>query len=88
MVGKRGFVKFWCVSHRRVDLEGGVFNHRYICEGMDKNRNKHGLFFVLVRIIMVRKRKNKYLTRFIWIVMGGCMRDEVNGRLSKNQYWI
>ena len=43
------------------------------------NRITHSLLLVCAIRINIRKVNDKYLTRFIWIVMGGCMCDESNG---------
>ena len=45
------------------------------------NSNKNGIFLMWVIRRIIQKEKNKYLTRVIWIGMGGCMHDECN-RLS------
>ena len=41
--------------------------------------NKRGIFLTSVIRIIIRKVKNKYLTLFISIVIGACVRDEIDG---------
>ena len=43
------------------------------------DKNKCHLFLTWARKKMLKKGNNKYFSRLIWIVMGGCVRDESYG---------